>query len=173
MDAIKKKMQAMKLEKDNAMDKADACEAQAKEANMRADKVNEEVGELQKKLAQVEGDLEANKQNLEQANKDLEEKEKALTNVSMFFLSMPPDTPLKNFIRPLSKTFQFILDQIQMNFSLENFIYIYTGGSFKIDESPAVLRSYEWGLVTRRIIRFLLCFSRFFSEKTRGVTGMF
>ena len=30
MDAIKKKMQAMKLEKDNAMDRADACEQQAK-----------------------------------------------------------------------------------------------------------------------------------------------
>merc|ERR1712226_277088 len=29
MDAIKKKMQAMKLEKDNAMDRADACEQQA------------------------------------------------------------------------------------------------------------------------------------------------
>ena len=28
MDAIKKKMQAMKLEKDNAMDRADACEQQ-------------------------------------------------------------------------------------------------------------------------------------------------
>ena len=51
MDAIKKKMHGMKLEKDNAMDKADACEAQAKErallceqqardANARAEKVN-------------------------------------------------------------------------------------------------------------------------------------
>ena len=30
MEAIKKKMQAMKLEKDNAMDRADACEQQAK-----------------------------------------------------------------------------------------------------------------------------------------------
>lgn len=39
MDAIKKKMQAMKLEKDNAQDKADAMEGQAKDANMRADKV--------------------------------------------------------------------------------------------------------------------------------------
>lgn len=103
MDAIKKKMQAMKLEKDNAMDKADACEAQAKEANMRADKVNEEVGELQKKLAQVEGDLEANKQNLEQANKDLEEKEKALTNVSYIVLSLifSPFSP-KFFFYPSS-----------------------------------------------------------------------
>lgn len=39
MDAIKKKMQAMKMEKDSAMDKADTCEGQAKDANMRADKV--------------------------------------------------------------------------------------------------------------------------------------
>lgn len=85
MDVIKKKMQAMKLEKDNAMDKADTCEGQAKEANMRADKVLEEVAELTKKLAQVEADLEANKQALEQANKDLEDKEKALTNVSLYF----------------------------------------------------------------------------------------
>lgn len=39
MDAIKKKMQAMKLEKDNAQDKADAMEGQYKDANARADKV--------------------------------------------------------------------------------------------------------------------------------------
>lgn len=39
MDAIKKKMQAMKLEKDNATDKADAMEGQYKDANARAEKV--------------------------------------------------------------------------------------------------------------------------------------
>ena len=39
MDAIKNKMQAMKLEKDNAMDRADACEQQAKDANLRAERV--------------------------------------------------------------------------------------------------------------------------------------
>lgn len=43
MDAIKKKMQAMKLEKDNAADKADAMEGQAKDANARVEKLNEEV----------------------------------------------------------------------------------------------------------------------------------
>ena len=41
MDAIKKKMQAMKLEKDNAMDRADACEQQAKDANLRAERVRQ------------------------------------------------------------------------------------------------------------------------------------
>lgn len=43
MDAIKKKMQAMKLEKDNAMDKADTLEQQNKEANIRAEKVNSKL----------------------------------------------------------------------------------------------------------------------------------
>ena len=43
MDAIKKKMQAMKLEKDNAMDRADACEQQAKDANLRAERVRQMV----------------------------------------------------------------------------------------------------------------------------------
>ena len=43
MEAIKKKMQNMKLEKDNAMDRADACEQQAKDANIRAEKAQEEV----------------------------------------------------------------------------------------------------------------------------------
>ena len=79
MDAIKKKMQAMKLEKDNAQDKADTCENQAKDANSKAAKVEEEVADLIKKLAQVEQDLEAHKNALEQGNKDLEEKEKLLT----------------------------------------------------------------------------------------------
>jgi hypothetical protein len=40
MDAIKKKMQAMKLEKDNAMDRALLCEQQARDANLRAEKVS-------------------------------------------------------------------------------------------------------------------------------------
>ena len=39
MDAIKKKMQAMKAENDNAMDRADTCEQQARDANLRAEKV--------------------------------------------------------------------------------------------------------------------------------------
>ena len=39
MEAIKKKMQAMKLEKDNAMDRADLLEQQAKDANLRAERV--------------------------------------------------------------------------------------------------------------------------------------
>lgn len=40
MDAIKKKMQAMKLEKDNALERASVCEQQARDANLRAEKVS-------------------------------------------------------------------------------------------------------------------------------------
>ena len=80
MDAIKKKMQAMKLEKDNAVDKADTCENQAKDANARADKLKEEVRDLEKKLVQVEADLISSKEQLEKANQELEEKEKLLTS---------------------------------------------------------------------------------------------
>merc|ERR1712002_666859 len=80
MDAIKKKMQAMKLEKDNAMDRADACEQQAKDANLRAERAEEEVRELQKKMQQLENDLDQTQEKLMNANQRLEEKEKALQN---------------------------------------------------------------------------------------------
>merc|ERR1712193_408670 len=80
MDAIKKKMQAMKLEKDNAMDRADACEQQAKDANLRAERAEEEVRDLQKKMQQLENDLDQTQEKLMNANQRLEEKEKALQN---------------------------------------------------------------------------------------------
>ena len=40
MDAIKKKMQAMKLENDKAMHRDDDSEQQAKDANLRAERVS-------------------------------------------------------------------------------------------------------------------------------------
>merc|ERR1711872_998119 len=57
MDAIKKKMQSMKVEKDNAMDRSDICEQAAKEAKIRASKAEEEVAELVKKSQQLEVEL--------------------------------------------------------------------------------------------------------------------
>ncbi|KAK3866264.1 hypothetical protein Pcinc_028175 [Petrolisthes cinctipes] len=80
MDAIKKKMQAMKLEKDNAMDKADTLEQQNKEANNRAEKTEEEIRLTQKKMQQVENELDLAQEQLSAANTKLEEKEKALQN---------------------------------------------------------------------------------------------
>merc|ERR1711971_1129416 len=78
MDAIKKKMQAMKVEKDNAMDRSDVCEQQAREAKIRAAKAEEEVSELVKKAQQLEVELDKTKELLTTTTQKLEEKEKAL-----------------------------------------------------------------------------------------------
>nr|KAF7432355.1 hypothetical protein H0235_005279 [Vespula pensylvanica] len=86
MDAIKKKMQGMKLEKDNAMDRALLCEQQARDANARAEKASilaeEEARALQKKIQTIENDLDQTQEALMQVNAKLEEKDKALQNVS-------------------------------------------------------------------------------------------
>lgn len=39
MEAIKKKMQAMRAEKDNAVERAETAESMAREANEKAEKV--------------------------------------------------------------------------------------------------------------------------------------
>ena len=84
MEAIKKKMQAMKLEKDNAVDRAEQAEQQARDANLRAEKSEEEVRGLQKKIQLIENELDQVQEQLSAANVKLEEKEKTLQNVSGF-----------------------------------------------------------------------------------------
>lgn len=81
MNAIKKRLQTLKIEKDLAMDKADTCDQQAREANKREEILRDEVRELGKKLAQMEHDLRASRSNLEKSNADLDEKERALLMV--------------------------------------------------------------------------------------------
>merc|ERR1711872_1112277 len=54
MEAIKKKMQAMKVEKDNACDRVDVCEEACKAARIRAQKGEDEVEELMNKARQLE-----------------------------------------------------------------------------------------------------------------------
>ena len=76
MNAIKKRLQTLKIEKDLAMDRADLCDQQAKEASRREEKLKDEVRELAKKLAQMERDLELSKAQLEKSNRDLEQKER-------------------------------------------------------------------------------------------------
>merc|ERR1712210_378298 len=58
MEAIKKKMQAMKVEKDNACDQADVSEEKMKAARIRAQKGEDEVEELLIKSRQLETELE-------------------------------------------------------------------------------------------------------------------
>lgn len=82
MNAIKKRLQTLKLEKDLAMDKADLCDQQAKEANRREEKLRDEVRELAKKLVQMEHDLKVSKTQLVKSNRDLEIKERVYIVVS-------------------------------------------------------------------------------------------
>nr|CAD7423152.1 unnamed protein product [Timema monikensis] len=89
MDAIKKKMQAMKLEKDNAMDRALLCEQQARDANLRAEKAEEEARALQKKIQQIENDLDQTQEQLGAVNTKLEDKDKAL-QLLWLALDVPP-----------------------------------------------------------------------------------
>lgn len=82
MNAIKKRLQTLKLEKDLAIDRADLCDQQAKEANSRGEKLRDEVRELAKKLVQMEHDLKVSKAQLIKSNRDLEMKERIYIVVS-------------------------------------------------------------------------------------------
>merc|ERR1712168_1412512 len=78
MDAIKKKMLAMKVEKDNACDRADVCEEASKVAKVRASKAEDEVAELVAKTRQLETELDLTTEKLAIVSLQLEEKEKSL-----------------------------------------------------------------------------------------------
>merc|ERR1711955_7216 len=78
MDAIEKKMQAMKVEKDNACDRADQCEEASKAAKLRASKAEDEVAELAAKSRQLETELDLCSERLGIVTLQLEEKEKSL-----------------------------------------------------------------------------------------------
>merc|ERR1712117_8852 len=79
MEAIRKKMQAMKVEKDNACDRVDASEEQCKAARLRASKAEDEVDELVTKSRQLETELDLTTEKLGIATLQLEEKEKQLS----------------------------------------------------------------------------------------------
>merc|ERR1712240_588830 len=78
MEAIKKKMQAMKVEKDNACDRVDVCEEACKAAKIRAQKGEDEVEELMNKSRQLETELDLTVERFGIVSLQLEEKEKAL-----------------------------------------------------------------------------------------------
>merc|ERR1712241_1207724 len=81
MDAIKKKMQAMKVEKDNAMDRSDVCEQASKDAKVRAAKAEEEVAELVKKAQQLEVELDKTHEELLTTTE--KEKENSLSSAEL------------------------------------------------------------------------------------------
>jgi len=65
MEAIKKKVQAMKVEKDNLCDRCDEVEQKMKEAMIRKDKGEEEFTELSLKARTLEIDLDKYAEKLE------------------------------------------------------------------------------------------------------------
>lgn len=84
MEAIKKKIAALKMEMDGANEKVETNETKARQENMRADLIYDEVRDLEKKLAQLERDYTVSKANLEQSTADLEQCEKSWTKVYIF-----------------------------------------------------------------------------------------
>merc|ERR1719500_2677166 len=68
----------MKVEKDNACDRADVCEEASKVAKLRAEKAEDEVAELAAKARQLETELDVTTEKLGIVSLQLEEKEKSL-----------------------------------------------------------------------------------------------
>jgi len=75
MEAIRKKVQAMKVEKDNLCDKCDEVEQKMKEALLRRDKSEEEYTELAQKSKTLEIDLDKFAEKLEKQVMSQEAKE--------------------------------------------------------------------------------------------------
>ena len=86
MEAIKKKIAALKMEMDAANEKVETNEVKAKQENFRADMIYDEVRDLEKKLAQMEKDYTTIKNNLEESSAELDRCEKAYTKVPVFYL---------------------------------------------------------------------------------------
>jgi len=80
MEVIKKKMQAMKDDKDKLMDKIDGLETGTKALNIRLDKTLEEANGLTRKIMSLETDLEQSKDALVLTNSRLADKESSFNN---------------------------------------------------------------------------------------------
>merc|ERR1712004_467694 len=80
MEAIKKKMQAMKVEKDNLCDRCDEVEQKAKEAHIRQEKAEEECTELTTKLKQSETRSEFAEKSVVKLQKEVDRLEDELVN---------------------------------------------------------------------------------------------
>lgn len=110
MNAIKKRLQTLKVEKDLAIDKADMCDQRAKEANRREEKLRDGVRELAKKLIQMEHDLQVSKTHLRKSIKSLEQKERIYIVVS------------EQICKKINPLFLFVLFFVCFCFSLVNLI---------------------------------------------------
>uniref|UniRef100_A0AAV2IWR6 Tropomyosin n=1 Tax=Knipowitschia caucasica TaxID=637954 RepID=A0AAV2IWR6_KNICA len=80
MEAIKKKMQMLKLDKENAIDRAEQAEVDKKGAEDKCKQLEEELLGLQKKLKGVEDELDKYSESLKDAQEKLEQAEKKATD---------------------------------------------------------------------------------------------
>ena len=76
MDAIRKKMQSLKVETDLMVTQADQLEAVAKDSNAKADKHDADIRDLQKKISNIEAKFDEVSEKYDQAITKAEEKEK-------------------------------------------------------------------------------------------------
>ncbi|KAK2541998.1 hypothetical protein Q9966_003820 [Columba livia] len=81
MEAIKKKMQMLKLDKENAIDRAEQAETDKKAAEDKCKQVEDELVALQKKLKGTEDELDKYSEALKDAQEKLEQAEKKATDV--------------------------------------------------------------------------------------------
>ncbi|KAK4467850.1 hypothetical protein MN116_008771 [Schistosoma mekongi] len=106
MEHIKKKMLAMKLDKENAVDEADQLEAKLREKELEMQTKDEEAAEVVKKIQQVDTDKETAQSQLAETNTKLEETDKRATeklyncseNISaaIRFPKFNPEVPVYN-----------------------------------------------------------------------------
>ena len=88
MDAIKKKMQVMKVEKDNAMDDADLAELKARASKQHSKKAEEELEELVGQSQKLEMELDMAQEELALVTKKLKEKDEQLNSADLELSSL-------------------------------------------------------------------------------------
>ncbi|KAH9489707.1 hypothetical protein Btru_037478 [Bulinus truncatus] len=83
MDAIKKKMLAMKMEKENALDRAEQLEQKLRDVEETKNKLEEEFNNLQKKFSNLQNDFDTANESLIEANTKLETSEKRVAECAL------------------------------------------------------------------------------------------
>ncbi|XP_034386309.1 tropomyosin alpha-1 chain-like [Cyclopterus lumpus] len=81
MEAIKKKMQMLKLDKENAIDRAEQAETDKKAAEEKCKQLEDELMDLQKKMKQTEDELDKFSEGLKDAQEKLELSEKTAADL--------------------------------------------------------------------------------------------
>ncbi|KPP75503.1 hypothetical protein Z043_105242 [Scleropages formosus] len=97
MEAVKKKMLMLKLDKENALDQAEQAEADKKAAEDRSKQHEEELLAMQKKLKSTEDELDKYSESLKDAQEKLELAEKKAADVSvaqLFRAHLGPSEPI-------------------------------------------------------------------------------